>query len=322
MSDEDEQRDASSSRDWTGLDERLHAYARMQVARDMPVPLTGREFWADVEAMMSDLDRRTHQATVRHGLASPVVQEMMQRQTRLRQSISQLAQNRLRAFMKHATEIDLGAPSTVDDSLVFTHSMKPLEWSHHDMSERVLYDGLKTLISEFKEKIGWPVLIEARLDMEAVSKEVSNPDQTTLENWDSPSNPSRSSSSSGGSEEESWVDPDADVEEVTATEQDAFPEYEEGQWPEVQDFVEEEPSKAMLTDAQSDMIDDEAPPQLTSGSGVVSGMRRIRIVKTLPDHIIDEEGREVELSVGDIHLCEAAIARTLIDAEFAVAADV
>ncbi len=322
MSDEDEQRDVSSSRDWTGLDERLHAYARMQVARDMPVPLTGREFWADVEAMMSDLDRRTHQATVRHGLASPVVQEMMQRQTRLRQSISQLAQNRLRAFMKHATEIDLGAPSTVDDSLVFTHSMKPLEWSQHDMSERVLYDGLKTLISEFKEKIGWPVLIEARLDMEAVSKEVSNPDQTTLENWDSPSNPSHSSSSSRGSEEESWVDPDADVEEVTATEQDAFPEYEEGQWPEVQDFVEEEPSKAMLTDAQSDMIDDEAPPQLTSGSGVVSGMRRIRIVKTLPDHIIDEEGREVELSVGDIHLCEAAIARTLIDAEFAVAADV
>ena len=321
MSDEHEQRDGSPSRDWTGLDERLHAYARMQVARDMPVPLTGREFWADVQAMMSDLDRRTHQATVRHGLASPVVQEMMQRQTRLRQSISQLAQNRLRAFMKHATEIDLGAPNTADDSLVFTHSMKPLEWSHHDVSERVLYDGLKNLISEFKEKIGWPVLIEARLDMEAVSKEMKNPDQTTLENWDSPPDSSHASISTESLEEEPWVDPDADIEEVAATEQDAFPEYEEGQWPDEQD-LEMERSKSMVIDAQSDMIDDEAPPQLTSGSGVVSGMRRIRIVKTLPDHIIDEEGREVELSVGDIHLCEAAIARTLIDAEFAVAADV
>ncbi len=322
MSDEQEQRDDPSPRDWTGLDERLHAYARMQVARDMPVPLTGREFWADVEAMMSDLDRRTHQATVRLGLASPMVQEMLQRQTRLRQSISQLAQNRLRAFMKHATEIDLGAPSSVDDSLVFTHAMKPLEWSQHDACERVLYDGLKSLISKFKEKVGWPVLIEARLDMEAVSKEVANPDQTTLENWDGPQIPSTSTPASGGSEDESWVDPDVDPEEVKAIERDEFPEFVEEKLSVVEDF-EREHSNVMTTDASSDMIDDEAPPQLTSGiGGIVSGMRRIRIVKKLPDHLIDEEGREVELSVGDIHLCEAAIARSLIDAEFAVAADV
>ena len=322
MSDEQEQRDDRSSRDWTGLDERLHAYARMQVARDMPVPLTGREFWADVEAMMSNLDRRTHQATLRHGLSSPMVQEMIQRQTRLRQSISQLAQNRLRAFMKHVTEVDLGAPTSVDDSLVFTHTMKSLDWGQHDASERILYDGLKDLISQFKETIGWPVLIQARLDMEAVTKESPNLNQKTLENWDSPTNTLSPPFTSEDSDGEPWTEPDADEEEVSVMPHDEFPEFKEDEWSEERDSgVSGTPPP--LVEMDSEILDDEVPPQLTSqSSDVSSGMRRIRIVKTLPDNLIDEEGREVELNIGDVHMCEAVIARSLIDAEFAVAADV
>ena len=91
--------------------------------------------------------------------------------------------------------------------------------------------------------------------------------------------------------EEVWEDPEIDDEDRIAMAEE-FPEIEEHfpVTPEISTVNEEIPTE---------------------------GMKRIRIVKDMPEPIIDESGEDIELFEGDIHNCNSILADTLISAGFA-----
>ena len=69
-----------------------------------------------------------------------------------------------------------------------------------------------------------------------------------------------------------------------------------------------------MTDAQ---VSDEMPEK--NEHAEVSGMMRLRILRDMPEPIVDESGEEIELLEGDSFNCGSLMAQTLIAAGWAEA---
>ena len=65
--------------------------------------------------------------------------------------------------------------------------------------------------------------------------------------------------------------------------------------------------------------DDESDASVDSNAGQTGGMIRLRILKDLPEPILDESGEEIELLEGDSFNCSSLVAQTLIAAGWAEA---
>ena len=67
------------------------------------------------------------------------------------------------------------------------------------------------------------------------------------------------------------------------------------------------------------LTDDESDASVDSNVGQTGGMIRLRILKDLPEPILDESGEEIELLEGDSFNCISVVAETLIAAGWAEA---
>ena len=94
--------------------------------------------------------------------------------------------------------------------------------------------------------------------------------------------------------EGAWDDPDFDEEDRVSMMEE---------YPEIPEVIEE------ATDIESESAD-----PVASGE-----MMRLRILKDMPEPILDESGEEVELLEGDSFNCGALMAETLIAAGWAEA---
>ena len=95
--------------------------------------------------------------------------------------------------------------------------------------------------------------------------------------------------------QEEWVDPDFDDEDRIS-------------------MMEEYPEVS-----ESPISDDESDVSVDSNVGQTGGMIRLRILKDLPEPILDESGEEIELLEGDSFNCGSLMAQTLIAAGWAEA---
>ena len=261
---------------------------RKQKSSDTPVDIAmseGMVFWDAVGQLLQSMETELSE-TVRDEGMTAKAQLLSRRLGVARTCVRDLTRIRLTSFTRHAVASNL--LNTVNGGSV---GFQRLDWSRHDPSERVFYNGVKDLSEKYKISTSWSSMLgSSEPDSETAVNEVSE----TLRDFSSeededvpvPISPQR---------HEEWEEPDFD-EEDRIREMDEFPEHATS------------PSESRTLEEQTN----EEVPELL----------RILVLKDVADPILMEDGTEVVLTEGDIETCPSLIAEILIAAGLAEAAPI
>ena len=261
---------------------------RKQKSSDTPVDIAmseGMVFWDAVGQLLQSMETELSE-TVRDEGMTAKAQLLSRRLGVARTCVRDLTRIRLTSFTRHAVASNL--LNTVNGESV---GFQRLDWSRHDPSERVFYNGVKDLSEKYKISTSWSSMLgSSEPDSETAVNEVSE----TLRDFSSeevedvpvPISPQR---------HEEWEEPDFD-EEDRIREMDEFPEHATS--PSESRTLEEQPNEEV--------------PELL----------RILVLKDVADPILMEDGTEVVLTEGDIETCPSLIAEILIAAGLAEAAPI
>ena len=261
---------------------------RKQKSSDTPVDIAmseGMVFWDAVGQLLQSMETELSE-TVRDEGMTAKAQLLSRRLGVARTCVRDLTRIRLTSFTRHAVASNL--LNTVNGGSV---GFQRLDWSRHDPSERVFYNGVKDLSEKYKISTSWSSMLgSSEPDSETAVNEVSE----TLRDFSSeevedvpvPISPQR---------HEEWEEPDFD-EEDRIREMDEFPEHATS--PSESRTLEEQPNEEV--------------PELL----------RILVLKDVADPILMEDGTEVVLTEGDIETCPSLIAEILIAAGLAEAAPI
>jgi hypothetical protein len=262
---------------------------RKQKSSDTPIDTAMAEgvvFWDAVGQLLQSMETELSEIIRDEGMTAKA-QLLSRRLGVARTCVRDLTRIRLTSFTRHAVASNL--LNTVNGGSV---GFQRLDWSRHDPSERVFYNGVKDLAEKYKISTSWSSMLgSSEPDSEAVVNEVSETlgDFSGEEVEDVPAliSPQR--------QEVGWEEPDFD-EEDRIREMDEFPEHAAS------------PSESRTLDEQT--------------NEEVSELLRIRVLKDVKDPILMADGTEVVLTEGDIETCPSLVAEILIAAGLAEAAPI
>jgi len=204
-----------------------------------------------------------------------------------RTCVRDLTRIRLTSFTRHAVSSSL--LSSAGGSIGF----QTLDWSRHDPSERVFYNGVRDLAEKYKVSTSWSSMLgSAEVEPVAVVDEVIE----TLEDFSGADDKDAPATTPPLPRQESeWEEPDFD-EEDRIREMDEFPEH-------------------AASPSESRTLEEEVSEE-------TSDLLRIRVLKDVEDPILMADGTEVVLTEGDIENCSSIVAEILIAAGLAEAAPI
>ncbi len=208
-----------------------------------------------------------------------------------------MTRHRLNAFVNHAALANLASTPFGDAVAEANTNLAPVDWQRQDGAERAFHVGVSELIEQYKRNVSWNGLQRGVLNADMLPQPTTPAGNAQLDEFvDSPDGLTGQKPPEIEQEvAEVWEDPDFD-------EEDRISMMEE--YPEV--------SESMISDDESDASVD-------SNVGQTGGMIRLRILKDLPEPILDESGEEIELLEGDSFNCISVVAETLIAAGWAEA---
>ena len=278
------------------VEAQLHALLRSQAKHALPVDLPRPDFWHVCSQLLQSIELELAEINRAEGF-SPRTQTLTRRQANLRRAIADLTRHRLNAFVNHAALANLASTPFGDAVAEANTNLAPVDWQRQDGAERAFHVGVSELIEQYKRNVSWNGLQRGVLNADMLPQPTTPAGNAQLDEFvDSPDGLTGQKPPEIEQEVvEVWEDTDFD-------EEDRISMMEE--YPEV--------SESMISDDESDASVD-------SNVGQTGGMIRLRILKDLPEPILDESGEEIELLEGDSFNCISVVAETLIAAGWAEA---
>ena len=278
------------------VEAQLHALLRSQAKHALPVDLPRPDFWHVCSQLLQSIELELAEINRVEGF-SPRTQTLTRRQANLRRAIADLTRHRLNAFVNHAALANLASTPFGDAVAEANTNLAPVDWQRQDGAERAFHVGVSELIEQYKRNVSWNGLQRGVLNADMMPQPTTPAGNAQLDEFvDSPDGLTGQRPPEIEQDvAEVWEDPDFD-------EEDRISMMEE--YPEV---------------SESLISDDEPDASVDSNMGQTGGMIRLRILKDLPEPILDESGEEIELLEGDSFNCISVVAETLIAAGWAEA---
>ncbi len=278
------------------VEAQLHALLRSQAKHALPVDLPRPDFWHVCSQLLQSIELELAEINRAEGF-SPRTQTLTRRQANLRRAIADLTRHRLNAFVNHAALANLASTPFGDAVAEANTNLAPVDWQRQDGAERAFHVGVSELIEQYKRNVSWNGLQRGVLNADMLPQPTTPAGNAQLDEFvDSPDGLTGQRPPEIEQDvAEVWEDPDFD-------EEDRISMMEE--YPEV---------------SESLISDDEPDASVDSNMGQTGGMIRLRILKDLPEPILDESGEEIELLEGDSFNCISVVAETLIAAGWAEA---
>ena len=262
---------------------------RKQKSNDAPVDVAmpdGVAFWDAVGQLLQSMETELSETVREEGMTAKA-QLLSRRLGVARTCVRDLTRIRLTSFTRHAVSSNL-----LDSANSGSIGFQRLDWSRHDPSERVFYNGVKDLTEKYKISTSWSSMLgSTESDSDASVRGVSE----TLNDFSGEEVGDVPSPISPPIREMEWEEPDFD-EEDRIREMDEFPDH-------------------AASPSESRTLDDEIIEE-------VSELLRIRVLKNVDDPILMADGSEVVLTEGDIETCPSPVAEILIAAGLAEAAPI
>ena len=276
-----------SKNELEGVHKTLIEVTRKQKGSDSPVNIAMAEgifFWDAVGQLLQSMEVELSE-TVRDEGMTAKAQLLSRRLSVARTCVRDLTRIRLTSFTRHAVSSNLLERVKNAGSTGF----QTLDWSNHDPSERVFYNGVRDLAEKYKVSTSWSSMLG--FSDSSKSQEVTI---ETLRDYSEDEDVEKTPISIPKSQVE-WEEPDFD-EEDRIREMDGFPDHASS------------PSESGTLEG----LDVESEPELL----------RVRILRDVEDPILMADGSEIVLTEGDIENCPTLIAEILISAGLAEAAPI
>ena len=275
------------------IESQLHALLRKQAKHALPVDLPRPDFWNICSQLLQSIEMELAEINRLEGFSARA-QTLTRRQANLRRAIADLTRHRLTAFVNHAALANLASTPFGDAAAESSVNMAPVDWQRQDGAERAFHSGVSELIEQYKRNVSWSGLQEGVLETTIVPTPTTPSGNAQLDQFveggltEQPPPDVESSNS-----EEGWEDPDIDDEDRIS-------------------MIEEYPEISETSPSDEYASENESADPIVSGT-----MMRLRILKDMPEPILDESGEEIELLEGDSFNCGALMAETLIAAGWA-----
>ena len=279
------------------VEAQLHALLRSQAKHALPVDLPRPDFWHVCSQLLQSIELELAETNRNEGFSARA-QTLTRRQSNLRRTISDLTRHRLNAFVNHAALANLASTPFGDAAMEASMNLMPIDWQRQDGAERAFHEGVAELIEQYKRNVSWNGLQQGILENSNPQPVVTPAGNAQLDQFvDQPGGLTGEKPPAVEEvvPEEIWNDPDFDDEDRISM-MEEFPEISEPM------IGEQEPQPDETENMQS------------------TGMIRLRILKDMPEPILDASGEEIELLAGDSFNCHALMAETLIAAGWAEAA--
>ncbi len=279
------------------VEAQLHALLRSQAKHALPVDLPRPDFWHVCSQLLQTIELELAETSRNEGFSARA-QTLTRRQSNLRRTISDLTRHRLNAFVNHAALANLASTPFGDAAMEASMNLMPIDWQRQDGAERAFHEGVAELIEQYKRNVSWNGLQQGILENSNPQPVVTPAGNAQLDQFvDQPGGLTGEKPPAVEEvvPEEIWNDPDFDDEDRISM-MEEFPEISEPM------IGEQEPQPEETENMQS------------------TGMIRLRILKDMPEPILDASGEEIELLAGDSFNCHALMAETLIAAGWAEAA--
>ena len=280
------------------VEAQLHALLRMQAKHALPVDLPRPDFWQVCSQLLQTIEMELAEINRVEGF-SPRTQTLSRRQANLRRTIADLTRHRLNAFVNHAALANLASTPFGDAAAESSANLAAVDWQRQDGAERAFHVGVSELIEQYKRNVSWNGLQQGVLNSEVVSQPTTPAGNAQLDQFvDEPGGLTGQEPPEMETEvlEEVWENPDFDEEDLVSM-MEEYPEISEP-----------------ITENQNPEVTDTA-----AEGNENSGMMRLRILRDMPEPILDESGEEIELLEGDSFNCNSLMAQTLIAAGWAEA---
>ena len=275
------------------VESQLHALLRKQAKHTLPVDLPRPDFWNVCSQLLQSIEMELAEISRLEGFSARA-QTLSRRQANLRRTVADLTRHRLTAFVNHAALANLASTPFGDAAAEASANMAPVDWQRQDGAERAFHTGVAELIEQYKRNVSWSGLQEGVLETPMTQAPVTpsgNAQLDQLVEGGLTEQPPPTVEVTESKEE--WEDPDIDEEDRVS-------------------MMEEYPEISETNVGDEADIENEDVGPIASGS-----MMRLRILKDMPEPILDESGEEVELLKGDSFNCNALMAETLIAAGWA-----
>ena len=327
---EDRYLDKAQARD---IEEELFATRRQQASRHMPVPLPRQNFWEMVGKLLAGIDAEI-QEMLMNGITGLRLQNAQKRQANIRRIASELSRKRLVTMMQYLASQSL----RTDSQLGTNQDLPPMDWSRHDPAEKAFYSGIITQMDRFKKEIDWDSMQKGILGESLMERRKHSRGTMQLDSFiESPEG------LTGQSPPELIIEdnePDLEMRDSQYDEEDRI--YNE-EWPDIDEYVksglEDSPKQEESTEIkQGDSTDNKhmaamelAPskkktekisdePLATeiqsaqeTTTDAKTEMIRIRILQSLDDPIMLDDGVELALEEDDIHFIDKDTAEWLVE---------
>ena len=328
------------------IQEQLFTTHRSQISREVPVPLPRRDFWTNVRALLSHLDMEI-QSLVRKGSIDMRLQNLQKRQTNIRRIASELARKRMVAMMQHAAT--QGLRSGVAPGM--GHELPALDWQRHDPAEKAFYHTVLKSLDIFKMDIDWTAMQQGMLGELIGGVQRHAPGTMQLDSFLAEG----SSISSGPPPALAFEDNMPPLMEADIDEEDRL--LSERDWMDEEAYLmADDPGTPTTTQPKAPSVSPSAsgrhaaamelapsssprtqvldePSQETQISNAepvpvpeeepsldMNELVRVRVLESQPEPIVTEDGEELVLEAGDVHMIDRELASWLTDAGVAEAA--
>ncbi len=287
------EQEALQGQQLAAIEAQLHALLRKQAKHSLPVDLPRPDFWNICSQLLQSIEMELAEINRLEGFSARA-QTLTRRQANLRRAIADLTRHRLTAFVNHAALANLASTPFGDAVAESNMNMAPVDWQRQDGAERAFHSGVSELIEQYKRNVSWSGLQEGVLETTIVPTPTTPSGNAQLDQFveggltEQPPPDIESSNS-----EEVWEDPDIDEEDRIS-------------------MIEEYPEISETSPSDEYANENEGANPIVSGT-----MMRLRILKDMPEPILDESGEEIELLEGDSFNCGALMAETLIAAGWA-----
>lgn len=316
------------------IQEQLFTTHRSQISHQIPVPLPRRDFWEKVRALLSHLDMEI-QTLVRKGSIDMRLQNLQKRQTNIRRIASELARKRMVAMMQHAASQALRSGMTPG----MNHELPALDWQRHDPAEKAFYHAMQISLDRFKKDLEWTAMQQGMLGELLPSTTAHAPGTMQLDAYV----PTGSAITPGPPPALAFEDELPPLQEADLDEEERL--HVTSDWVDEEAFMlegrnETVPTPASPVDkavhrhaaamelapsANRGGIEDLSPPletapvseqvdRVEAPSSPSEQLVRIRILESMPEPIVTENGDELVLEAGDVHVLSDDMAKWLVDA--------
>lgn len=326
------------------IEEQLFTVHRQQLPRHIPVALPRQDFWQSVASLLSMLDMEI-QSMVRKGSTDMRLQNLQKRQTNIRRIASELARKRMVAMMQHAASQSLRSGTETN----IAHDLPHLDWQRHDPAEKAFYHALQLNVDRFKKEIDWQGMQQGILGEVSPSPVQHKPGTMQLDSFVPPGQITTAPppdlafedtlpplQTPEEDDEERWMNETdwQDEEAFLLAERENMRSASPSSKTTTSNADQKKHAAAMELAPSSKPIsiidpnfhapktrDNATRTELQEEDGEHEANVRVRIIETLPEPIVDDEGEALVLEAGDVHFLNESTAMWLIDAGVAEIAE-